>query len=534
MEEKNLHTEPKQHHHKGSQYLFIIFVGVVFVALTIVFLFFPRSKYSELEKRDLATFPPIENLWDNPSKYTADVSSWFSDSEPYRDKFMAMSMGIRNGIKFYPFGEAEEVVSFKPTDDNAQGDVFNPGNLDAQGNPLADEDAKVANKGILVIGKEPNVRAISAFGGYPGLENQYLETLKAYADALPGVQIYAMAIPNASEFYIPTKAQKSSKPQLPVLHHIRDNVDKRVKFVDVHKFLAAHTKEDIFLRTDHHWAPLGAYYGAQALAVAAGVPFKTLESYDKKIVRDFVGSMYGYSKDIAVKNSPEDFIYYVPRDVNTEASFITYKIDKDYHVTSETGPYKSNFFKQYKDGSGGAYSTFMGGDTHTVKIVTGTPGTRKLLVIKDSYGNPVPSFLFYSFAEIHVVDFRYFPKNIKQYVKDNGITDLSLTFSIFNTCNSSSMTKVKNFLTQAGGIQPSKASETTQTSATKSEKKDAPNQAPAKPKEEKKAAPVKEEKKKAAEAPAKPKSSESKESGSAPAPKAEAPAPQEPAPASEN
>ena len=46
------------------------------------------------------------------------------------------------------------------------------------------------------------------------------------------------------------------------------------------------------------------------------------------------------------------------------------------------------------------------------------------MIIKDSYGNALPGYLFGSFEDIYVVDFRYFTKNIVQYVKDNQITDI--------------------------------------------------------------------------------------------------------------
>ena len=51
-------------------------------------------------------------------------------------------------------------------------------------------------------------------------------------------------------------------------------------------------------------------------ARVAGVPFRDLSNYERRVVHGYVGSMYGYSQDIAVKNAPEDFVYYVPRNVS--------------------------------------------------------------------------------------------------------------------------------------------------------------------------------------------------------------------------
>lgn len=433
----------------GTHALFLAIVGVVFLGLTAVFLFLPRSEYSELEKRDLATFPSLENLWRNPSQFTDSISYWFSDSEPYRDKFMGLSMSLRDLMRF-SFGGAEEAVSFKPA--QAEDNMEEEEDLTAQGNPMANANSKMANAGILIVGSGPEVRALMCFGGGANSGNQYIKALNEYEEAFPEVNIYALISPNATEFYLPDKAKSASKPQIVTMNHIREEMNPRVKYVDAHTQLAAHTKEDIYLRTDHHWAPLGAFYAAKALAKTAGVPFKGLEAYDKHVIHGYVGSMYGYSKDIAVKNAPEDFVYYTPKNLDqTETTYITYHLDKNYKVAKETAPYKGKFFHEFSDGSSNAYCTFMGGDSHLVKIKTGAPGDRRVLIIKDSFGNPIPGYLFYSFDEIHVVDFRYFTKNMRQYVRDNNITDIVLAFNVFNTCNNTAMEKVRAFLKQGGG-----------------------------------------------------------------------------------
>ena len=134
------------------------------------------------------------------------------------------------------------------------------------------------------------------------------------------------------------------------------------------------------------------------------MPFRDLSSYDRKVVHGYVGSMYGYSQDIAVKNAPEDFVYYVPRDVTYTTTYINYTIDDEYRVIGMGKPYKSVFFYRYKDGSGGAYCTFMGSDTKITCVRTSTKNGRRLMILKDSFGNAIPGYLFYSFEEIHVID----------------------------------------------------------------------------------------------------------------------------------
>lgn len=450
MEESRKHVHPKSAH-----WVYVVIISLVFAAFTVVFLFFPRTEYSELEKRDLASFPNPAEYSGNISRLPADISQWFSDSEPYRDQFMTMSMQIRNLIALRR-GNPEDQISFKPTDPATETTSSSETDYDEEllpsGNPMADENAKLSNSGTIVIGAGDNVRALMAFGGTQSSAGNFTRAVNRYAEAFPGQNLYALVAPLATEFYLPTKGASFSKPQKPVIDNIRENLNPKVKFVDAYSYLAAHTNEDIYLRTDHHWAPLGAFYAAKAFARTAGVPFKELDSYEPHVIHRFVGSMYGYTKDIAVKNAPEDFVYYKPNDLNYKSIFTTFNTNKNYQITSASKPYESEFFKKFKDGSGNAYLTFMGSDQNLVKVTTDSGSPRKLLIIKDSYGNALPGYLFYSFGEVHVVDFRYFPYNIKQYVADNGITDILLAFNIFNACGSAAANKITAFIDKPTGF----------------------------------------------------------------------------------
>lgn len=472
------HTEndiPKDGKGKhGASVMYIILVGVCFAIMTVVFVFFPRTEYSELEKRDLAEFPDITNfekIKKEPAKFTEEVSTWFSDTEPYRDELMTMSMKIRSAMKG-DFRKEEETVSFRPaenSDNPASEDIQHPDEIkkekentnnespaeettSEEDDDIEDGKAKLASSGTIIIGKGENVRALMAFGGTPKGGGGYVELLNTLANEFPNVNVYAMVAPLATEYYLPAKAAKASNPQKPFIYSIRDRLSPKVKFVDVYDELLQHKKEDIYLRTDHHWAGLGGYYAAKRLAETAGVPFRGLDAYEKHVVKNFVGSMYGYSKDISVKKAPEDFVYYTPTQVGYDAEYVTYSLNKNFKITHESKPFKSAFFKKFKDGNGNAYLTFIGTDQAFVKVKTSTPGNRKILIIKDSYGNAVPGNLFYSFNEVHVIDFRYFTHNLKDYVKKNGITDIAVCFNVFNAYSNGSASKVKKMLTQSGGI----------------------------------------------------------------------------------
>lgn len=460
----------------GRFYLFVLLM--VFAGFAVVFDTFPRSTFSQLEKRDLATFPAF--TWERlkSGAFTREISAWFSDSEPFRDHFMALSMEVKHrialstgeeNITFHaaqPDGGTADAKSASPLPGDRLSENENPlADIEPYRNTLnADDNAKISNAGIIVTGSGKNVRALMAFGGSSKGCVGYARAANLYRSTFPGVRVYCMLIPTAVEFYCPDKAKRISRPQYPNIRATYALLDPGVTPVDAYTPLGRHAAEDIYLRTDHHWAPLGGYYAAEAFAKAAGVPFRALSSYDRKVVRGYVGSMYAYAKDAALKNAPEDFVYHVPRDVKYTVTYTDYTIDKNYRVTAEGRPHRGIYFQHYRDGSPGAYCTFMGGDTRLAVIRTSTPGNRRLIILKDSFGNTLPGYLFYSFSEIHVIDSRYFLRNMKTYVAENKITDILFANNIFKAYSSHIYGAYLRFLTQNGRL-PS------QTSAVPADKK---------------------------------------------------------------
>ena len=438
------------------QKLYIVAIGLAFTLLAVVFNTFPRPWFSELEKRELATFPRFtpEGLADGA--FTSQVSSWYSDSEPFRDRFMQFSMMVKD-LEHLDLGE--DNVTFhasasKPDEEVETDDVEE---LDEEAELphelTLEENAKIANNGILIVGQGANVRALMAYGGSGRGCVGYARSANLYKDTFPDVNVYYMVIPTSVEFYCPEKARKRSNPQRPTIDNVIAHLSPGVKMVDVYYTLQDHAAEDIYLRTDHHWAPLGAYYAARKFAEVAQVPFRDLaDGYEQRVVHGYVGSMYGYSQDIAIKNAPEDFVYYVPTEVSYETTYINYAIDESYRVVGVGRPYKSRFFFHYRDGNAGAYCTFMGGDTKLTKVVTATKNGRRLIILKDSFGNALPGFLFYSFEEIHVIDSRYFTKNMVEYVRDNAITDILFANNIFKAYSSYTYRNYNRFLTQTNGV----------------------------------------------------------------------------------
>lgn len=477
-EKSKKYTErtPKRRRRSNAAYLASLLV--TFEAICMGLLILPRSTESITEKRELAEFPELTPDSYFSGDFAEGVSEWFSDTVPFRDELTGISTELRelrgfrqDGIRLHNVGtvqtstpeqstpeQPEEpqqsapeqstseqsaptaeqpAVTERPVITTAAPDENQPEEI----NP--DDAVTITNNGIAVVG----TRALMLYGGSYSVGERYAEVVNKYKQALPDVNVYSMVIPTSCEFYSPDSVAAYCGSELDNINHVYGCLQNDVVSVDVYTPLSTHKNEDIYLRTDHHWAPLGAYYAAQAFAQAAGVPFEDISQYEQRVVHDYVGTMYGYTGDIVLKNNPEDFVYYVPKNVDYTTTYYDY-ILKDGKIVGAAEPYEANFFIKYGDGNGMAYCTFMGGDAKVVKVSSDAGTGRKLAIFKDSYGNALPGYLMGSFDEIYVIDMRYFTHNAVDFLTENGVTDVLFANNAFHAATASTVTYYDNFLTQ--------------------------------------------------------------------------------------
>ncbi len=486
--------------------IFLIIVGIVFLFFTVLFNFLPRSTHSEFEKRKLKEFPNFAKT-NNPTEYTKEISSWYSDTEPFRDFFLNCSMSIQQIFGFRK--NADDIVVYQG--DNSTIDQEENSNLDSlenisidslqiadnnqvavnekvinddsannnqtleniiaqndslkskaknkiiadslmdenvQAKLLNDSEVKFATQGLIVVGAPPLARAMSLWKGTTNAAKSFAELTNFLHDTLKGVNVYCMIIPSAIEFYCPEQIKSKVRSQYSAIKTCYSKLYDTTRGINLYPVLKEHTDEDIYLRTDHHWSPLGGFYAAKEFARVANVPFRDLDAYQQKCVKNFVGTMYSLTKDAAVKRSAEDFIYYEPTEVEYSTTYITYITNDSLKIVGTIPAHKGNYFHKFKDGHSGAYCTFMGGDGKITQVRTSVKNGRRLLIGKDSFGNTFPGYLFYSFEEIHVIDYRYFKENLKKYIKENQITDFLLAHCMNMSCSSSLSYAYRRFLRQ--------------------------------------------------------------------------------------
>jgi hypothetical protein len=84
---------------------------------------------------------------------------------------------------------------------------------------------------------------------------------------------------------------------------------------------------------------------------------------------------------------------------------------------------KSSLYVEFASGPN-SYGVFLGGDIPLLRVDTEVKNGRKVLFIKNSFGNAFAPYLVSHYEEVYIIDYRYFNGSIKELIAKNGITDL--------------------------------------------------------------------------------------------------------------
>lgn len=194
---------------------------------------------------------------------------------------------------------------------------------------------------------------------------------------------------SVSTMLVPVAAQVLSD-KLPAYAPVADYAsilkvlnDAGVSVTDIISILAAHSNEAIYYRTDHHWTSLGAYY---AYCAWRGIEPAADEWTKEALCNNFRGTTWN---KVPLPTVPAEEITAWYKHMNRRVSY-------------NNGEYES--------------------DREEVK----------LLLIRDSYGNTFVQFPVGDYAEVHVIDLRFFRDDMAEYAKANGITDAFILYGAQN------------------------------------------------------------------------------------------------------
>ncbi len=425
----------------------VVFFAALFVFVVIGLIYPLRPTESQLEKRTLEEFPAFSmaSFWNGD--YFDNLSTWYSDTFPFREKLLSANAAFENlyglkGEQIYVSGESEveEEVSEETsddtleeilsTDDTVEGTISDEASEaqteDLFGDDYVDAAIDVEPEQLGSVYVSGDTGFVLFYDNYPAADNYITMLDKLQTDLEGTANVYSVLAPVDSGIDLTEKVQEKLGlgDQKAFIEYIADGTNDSVNVVQTFDLLKAHNSEYIYFRTDHHWTALGAYYAYTAFCDAKGITPIPLDDYETVEFPDFLGTLYSGSNQAAsLKNNPDTVVAYIPNATN---DMIYWNADYgyiDWHVINDVSSYRS----------GEKYAAFVAGDPAYAQIDNPTlDDGSACLLIKDSYGNAFAPFLVDHYEHVYLVDYRYYA-NYPEYngslyslIEDKGITDVIL------------------------------------------------------------------------------------------------------------
>ncbi len=445
--QKKKNGKTKNNKLKAGSFFLLLYAGAV-----IAFILPLRPTYSEVEKRYLKEFPEfsIETL--ASGAYFSDISTWFSDTFPFRETLTNLNDSIKNlyGIK-----------SISIHGDVAQGDEIPDAPLDTPQTtesadqttvPLSTEpptfietepptgntaDVKTESLGaILVAGNS----AYEYYNFSNKLAPDFINAVSNIKNASHGKSnIYTLLVPTSIDITLEPDLRKSvnSSDQKKALEYFNASFRDVNVVTGIYESQLAHKDEYTYFRTDHHWTALGAYYGYEQFAKAKGITPVPISQYQTVTYDGFLGSFYSSSKHEALGKTPDSVVTYIPFNNVTCQTLTSAGGVSDKWVLTDVSNYSASM----------KYLTFIGGDNPLVTIENhDNPQGETCILIKESYGNAFVPFLIPHYKTIYVIDPRHYQGKLSDFTADKDIDDIVFISNISTTRNSIFIRAMQGFI----------------------------------------------------------------------------------------
>lgn len=336
------------------------FFCLLLAVSALIGLLMPDRYYSEREKRTLTQKPKFTVANFISGEFSDELEKYLTDQVPLRDgwvtmkTYMELAIGKRESVGVYICKDKYLMDKFTS---------YSKKQLVANAAALVDLQEKLAAEGISM--------------------NTILVPMAAQVltDKLPA---YAPVADYAAILQVLT--------------------DAGVDTTDVLSALVAHSSENIYYRTDHHWTSLGAYY---AYCAWRGIEPNVDEWTQEILCDNFHGTTWN---KVPLPSVPAEEITAWYKHINRSVSYNNGQYETD-----------SIYERKYLSGSD-QYAVFLNSN-QAQTVIEGSGKSGKLLLIKDSYGNTFSQFPVEDYAEVHVLDLRFFKGDVTEYAKENGITD---------------------------------------------------------------------------------------------------------------
>ncbi len=434
----------------GRRFKIASFFIALYLGTIIAFILPLRPEYSESEMRKLADFPEFSVDALVSGSYFDDISTWFSDTFPFREKLTEA-----NTIFKSYFGMEKISGQNTPT---VHGDVDigdeipdaplvvpdepvvpdNSGNTDTpvpDNNPPKDEtpedktEVEVQQLGAIVVAGDS---AYEYYGYSEECAIGFVSCVNKLSSLTnPTGDVYAMIIPTSMDITLADDIRsqiKNTADQKSAIDLFNKSFKNCVPVDGIYPTMQQHSNEYIYFRTDHHWTALGAYYAYVQFSAEKGITPVSLANYPVRSFDGFLGTFYASSgQNPALKENPDTVHTYTPfNDVDCSIMNKPGDTTMSWPVINDVTDYGSSL----------KYLTFIGGDNALTTITNNdNPDGGVCIVIKDSYGNAFVPFLIPHYSTIYVIDPRYYTGSLSDFCADKEIEDVIFLVNISCTRN---------------------------------------------------------------------------------------------------
>lgn len=437
---------------KAASFFLMLYIGTA-----IAFIIPLRPTYSETEKRNLAQFPKFSVNALATGSYFQDISTWFSDTFPYREMLTKTNTKLKS---FYGFdsvsihgdverGDEIPDIPLAPETENTEvtppqttQPVKMPDADDLQsdnGNPNAEKpNIKTQSLGAIIVAGNTGYEY---YNFSESLAPRFINSVSNIKGALNcDSDVYALVVPTSIDITLndALRADINSANQKKALDYFNASF-RNVTAVDgIYEVERLHRNEYIYFRTDHHWTALGAYYAYTQFAQKKGIDPVPLQKYQTKTFDGFLGTFYsGSGQASKLGETPDSVTAYMPY------NNVTCRIDEgngnayDWEVVKDASDYSESL----------KYLAFIGGDNALTTITNAdNPNGETCILIKESYGNSFVPFLIPHYSTIYVIDPRHYNGTLGEFTKDKNIDDVIFIANISTTRNSVYIEAMEEFI----------------------------------------------------------------------------------------
>lgn len=357
-----------------------------------------HREYSDNENRYLTQFPKpaLENMMSGETQQ--ELTDAFNDQFPGRDWLMALATKVKKGIGMKDIGGVylgKDHYYFE----------------------------KIMNQDISQTDYFQNLRFVNRLASLS-------EDAKVTALLVPPPgQILKDKLPEHASLYDADAMYKAAKKTL-----------QGVKPLDIRRDMKEARKQQkgagvqdssgetqVYYRTDHHWTQYGAYIGYKAYTESVGRKASSYKSFDiESFSKHFYGTLYSKALD---SDAVPDTIELPKKLPEAEITCDGKEIDAVYDTA--------------KKGEKDKYAVYFGGNYGEVDIRMKKPDNdRTLVIFKDSFANSMVPFLMKDYAQIRMIDLRYFKKSVKQYMEENPADEVLVLYEMSSFAQADKLNKL--------------------------------------------------------------------------------------------